>query len=734
MRQTRTLAKSRSTPAVTLAQATSSVLAGATLLLGAGASAQDQDTAQPDAAAIVLDGITVTARKIEEPIQQVPFGISVLGAETIERQRIVDTPTVARQTPGLNMFDSGIRTFANANIRGTGSFSPISSDDTSVPVFIDGIPVPLRAFDQEFFDIEQIQVLRGPQNTTFGRNAQAGAISITTGQPTSQPLFQIGGEVGNLDFYRVSALASGPLTDTLAGRLSGQFDTRDGDIPNLLTDDDVRAEEIVTINGKLVWTPSDTTDVTLAARYGFYDEEPTPGALLEDTDFPRLALLPQPESETEIAGFGLTAEHDLPWATLTSVTGVQYYASDVFSDQTDGLVLGALTGFPIAFFSDPNSDTSDESEESLQYSQELRLTGELENGTQWLAGFSFYRADLDYDIDLVGPLQLQGDFSNEFTTTSYAGFGEVTVPLMDRLRGIVGFRFTRERKQFSGRFSDDTGTALVSSFSEDGDESFNLPTGRVALSYDFLPELTGFVSISRGAKAGGFQLFDPNALQGIPTDSFNSAFTWAYEAGIRGTLLDGRLDVSASAFFNDTKDEDISDFQFEPVTRAVTENADTESFGLEIEAAYRPISGLTLSGGLALTETEITGSDVAGIDVGNELPLTPAVSFNLAAEYLHPVSAFGADGDVFGRVDYAYVGSRPVDPQNTFDLDPYDIVNLRLGWESDRVSLYGFVENVFDEVYEENVLVAGPTPAGTPASFAVTGQPRRFGVGVRLRF
>ena len=719
--------------AVTVAGAAPIAIAATALVLGASASAQEAAPADV-ADAVVLDGITVTARKIEEPIQQVPFGITVFGAETIEQRRIVDTPTFARQTPGLNVFDAGVRSASNANIRGNGSFAPLSPDDTSVPLFIDGIPVPLRAFDQEFFDIEQIQVLRGPQNTTFGRNAQAGAISITTGEPTSQPLFQIGGEIGNLAFRRVSALASGPLTDTLAGRLSGQFDTRDGDIPNVLIGTDVRAEDLVNINGKLVWTPSDTTDVTLAGRYGFYDEQPTQGALLEDTDFPRLSLDTDLESETEVAGFGLTGRHDLPWATLTSVTGFQYYASDLFVDETDGFVFGAITGFPQAFFADPTVDTRDQTEEGFQYSQELRLTGELDNGTQWLAGFSFFRSDVDFDFTFIGPTFPPGTFSNEFSTTSYAGFGEVTVPLLDRLRGIVGFRFTHERKRLSGRFSDDTGTALVPSFSEERDLSFNLPTGRVALSYDFLPALTGYVSVSRGAKAGGFQLFDPDVAQGLPTDSFNSAFTWAYEAGVRGTLLDGRLDVGASAFFNDTKDEDISDFQFEPVFRTVTENVDTESYGLEVEAAYRPLSGLTLSGGLALIETEITGSDIAGVGVGNELPSTPSVSFNLGAEYLHPVSAFGADGDLFGRIDYAYIGSRTIDPQNTFDVDHYDIVNLRLGWDSDRVSVYGFVENVFDEVYQEAVLLGSFTPEGTPASFAIPGQPRRFGVGVRIRF
>lgn len=696
-------------------------------------NAQEDDPQSPPEV-LILDGITVTARKVEEPIQQVPFGITVFGADNVERQRIVDVPTFARQTPGANIFDSGVRSAFSPSIRGNGSFAPLSSDDTSVPLFIDGVPVPLRASDREFFDIERIEVLRGPQSTTFGRNAQAGAISITTAQPTLEPFFQLGGEVGNLGFRRVTALASGPLTDSVAGRLAAQFDTRDGDIPDIVRDEDTRSEDLVTVSGKLVWTPAETSDVTLAVRYGYYDEEPTQGALRENTDFPQLALAPPSSLITELAGMGLTARHDFEAATLTSVTGVQYYSSDLKIDETDGLVFSALTGFPLEAFSDPNADFRDQSEDQIQVSQELRLDGELESGTRWLAGLSFYRADLDYTLDFTGPNLLDGNFVNDHTTTSYSVFGEVTVPLADNLRGIVGLRFTREHKDFQGRYTDTSGSGVVSSFIEDESVAFNLITGRAALSYDFTPNLTGFISVSRGAKAGGFQLVDPDVTRGIPTSDFNASYTWAYEAGVRGVLFDGLLDLSASAFFNDTKDEDVSVFQLLPIFQSVTENVDTQVYGLEVEAAVRPTDGLTLSGGLALLRTEITSSDVEDIVPGNETPFAPGVSFNLATEYEHPLTVFGFDGSAFGRIDYQYVGSRTVDPQNTFDLDPYDLVSLRVGWDSDRLSIYGFVDNLFDEVYEEATLVGGLTPEGDNVSFAIPGQPRRYGIGARVRF
>lgn len=152
------------------------VLAGT--VVAPAAHAQDVSEGQGVAEALSLDPVIVNTRKIEEEVQRIPFGISVFGAESIERERVSEVRDFARETPGMNFVDIGLRGGNLPNIRGVGTFTPISPDDTSVPAFIDGIPVPLRAFGQEFFDIEQIMVLGGPQNTAFGGSAQAGAINL----------------------------------------------------------------------------------------------------------------------------------------------------------------------------------------------------------------------------------------------------------------------------------------------------------------------------------------------------------------------------------------------------------------------------------------------------------------------------------------------------------------------------------------------------------------------------
>ena len=690
--------------------------------------AQDAEDVQ------MSETLIVTARKIPEPVQRIPFGISVFSRDEIERRDIHDTRSFGRFVPGFNFVDTGLRGSNIPNIRGVGSFFPQSSDDGSVPVFIDGVPVPLRAQDREFFDIERIEVLRGPQNTLYGRNAQAGAITVVTADPDFTPEFQIGAEVGNYESYRVTALVNTPLSDKVAVRIAGQFDTRGGDIPDLNLGQGTRDQDLVNIHGKVLWVPDDATEVMLAVRYGNYDEEPTQGVLVESPDFPQLFLDTPFDYDLETIGIGLTVRRDFNsrWS-ISSITGYQDYTSGFLSDDADGLVFNALTGLPPVFFNDPTSDFRDIRDDFHQISQELRVSGTFDNGIQLVAGLFYFHSELDFDIIFNATGFLNGQFNNILKTDSYAGFAEATVPLGDKLRFILGLRYTREERRFQGAFVDLSGLGPVAEANEQGKRAFDFVTGRAAITYDLLPDLTAFVSVSRGAKAGGFQLTDTDVAFGFATSQFNSAITWAYEGGFRGQLADGKIAFSLSGFFNDTKDENLQVFDF-TTFQAVIENADTESYGVEVELTVQVTEHFLLSGGLAWTETEITASNDPTVMPGNEVPFAPSVAYNVAADYFHPLALFGTDGRAFGRIEYQYVGSRTSDPQNRLTLDGFHLVNLRLGWDSDRLSVYAFVENLFKETYLETAFLFGAAPDGSPVSLGIPGQPRRYGIGARVRF
>ncbi|MEM6537362.1 MAG: TonB-dependent receptor [Pseudomonadota bacterium] len=683
--------------------------------------------AQTEEAASQLDTIIVTARKVEEPLQRIPFGITVIEAPS----DILETRRFAKETPGLNFTEAGVRTANTTNIRGVGSFLPLSFEDSSVPVFVDGVPLPLGAIDLDFFDIKRIEVLRGPQSSVFGRNAQAGAINITTNDPTDTPELMLGFEAGNLEQYRGKALLNGPLSKSVNARLAIQYSTRDGDVPDINLGDSARDQDVLNLNGKLAWTPGPKTNVILSARYGKYDEEPVQGLLLENAQFPQLSLDMKTDLDLDTLGVSMRIEHELGFARLTSITGVEHYEGQLSVDDSDGLVFSALTGFPSFVFNDPNNDFRNLDQANTQISQELRLDGRLGNGLIWIAGIEFLTTDAFYDSLSNTQGVLFGEFQNDFKTNSYAAYGEVTVPVSQRFQIAGGVRVTHEEKTLDALFEDRSGLGM--NFSDDGEDDFTLVTGRASAVYDFAEQVSGFVTIAHGAKSGGFQLIDTDLAFGFPVGEFDSARTWTYEAGSRGSLAGGKLAYSASVFFNDTQDEHIPVFQLVPF-QGIVENLDTETYGAELEVAVEPVQGFTLRGALSLLDTEITASDTPTVSAGNEVPFAPDLSYSLGARYEHPFSIAGLDGVISGSIQYQFVGERTTDAENNLELGSFDLINLRAGWDSERFSVYAFVDNATDDVYPASAFFIGPSPTGSPVSFGFPGRPRLYGVGATVRF
>lgn len=690
---------------------------------------------------VSLDAITVTARRVAEPFHQVPFGLSVLDGQQMQDNRQIDTKTAARTIPNVNFTDSGLPQANLINIRGIGSSSALVGP--SVTYYIDGVPVPHRAFDQSFLDAQRVEILRGPQGTLFGQNAQAGAVSLVTRDPDQQPEFELGGEIGSRNHRRLSASASGPITDKLSGRLAASFDGRDGDIGNsrfdsqgnlVGTDRDIGAHTLGNLHGKLKLTPGDATTITLSGRFQRDHRDPTTGVLIGLDDDQANALSPTPRNELHSGGLNLTIHHDFDGVRFTSLTGYQAYDLAMRADITDGYLSSRLTGRPPGLFAQPNTlRTIDEDQQ--QWSQEFRLDGKTAGGTMWVAGLSGLYADFTSGTDITSPALPNGLYSADQRTTNLALFGEATIPVTDSLRAIGGLRVTQESKDFTGRFTGRSGgTNAVAAFREAGDIDSAFVTGRTGLSYDLAPDFAAYATIGRGEKSGGYPIYNQYAAAGLATPSFRNSVTWSYETGLRGKLFDRKLDLNAALFFNDTKDDQL--FSFNPVAGQFrVENADTETYGLELEATFRPVTGFSLSGSLALLHGEVTGS-AAGSTVrpGHDIPYAPRLTASLAAQYLWSADGVGLDGDFFVRGDYQHVGSRVIDPANSYRLSGYNLVNLRIGWMTERFDLYAFADNLLDVDYLTSGFRAGAATDGSSVFAGVPGSPRTIGLGAKVRF
>src|SRR5690606_312347 len=224
-------------------------------------------------------------------------------------------------------------------------------------------------------------------------------------------------------------------------------------------------------------------------------------------------------------------------------------------------------------------------------------------------------------------------------------------------------------------------------------------------------------------KTGGYLFYNQFASLDLPLDSFDSAETWSYEAGLKTAGRGGWLDLSTSVFYNDTKNEQL--FTYNPVLgRFSVQNADTRSYGAELEAVARPTDTISLGASLALLNAEITSG--TALIKGNDVPYAPTFRTMLHAEYRHDV-AFGLqEGEVYLRGEWNYTGSRTIDPANSRTLDGYALTNLRAGWQGERWQVSAAVENLFDEDYVTSAFQAGIDTAGAPVFAGISGEGRTF--------
>ncbi len=704
--------------------------AGGALLSGAltGDASAEQETV------VQLERVTVTARNIEEPAWKLPFALTVADDETLRKQGLRDTQHLARQVPNFNHADSGLGFSNLVNMRGIGSSSALISP--SVNYYIDGVPVPARVFDLPLPDVERVEVLRGPQGTHFGLNSQAGAVNFITGDPADQLAGSLGVLFGSHGRKEVDFSLEGPISNGVAGQFSGRLNDFDGDIANIIysapgvissSETSIRSRIYGTLASKLVVEPDADNSFTLSGSWSRDKQRPTTGMWLDDPEFPRNAFNPLPEYEVEAWRLSGKYERDLGWANLTATTGFFHYATSLEADIVDGLLGAAQSGASGYMLQVPGLNVRRIDEKSAQLSQEVRLDGESAGGTRWVGGVAALWSDFDSTTDITSLALANGSYQGQIETTNLAVFGEVTVPLADRLDWMGGLRLTHEKKDFEGTFLGRNGA--LGYFSEAGTTDDTFLTGRTGLSYELGDGIAAYATIARGEKTGGYLFYNQFASLGLPLSPYDSSYSWSYEAGLKAADIGGWFDLGASIFFNDTTDEQL--FTFNPVLgRFSVVNADTRSYGAELEAVFRPTNGFSLGANLALLNARISGGNLDG----NEVPYAPSFSAALFAEYRHDVEIARWDGSAYLRAEYGHTGERMIDPANSRELPAYDLVNLRVGWQGERFELFGAIENLFDETYVTSAFQAGTNPAGEPVFAGVSGEGRSYLAGARIKF
>ena len=660
--------------------------------------------------------VWVTARKIKEDPNRVPFSLRVFDRQTLEDRRIDDIAGLVRATPNTGFSALGDGRSTHLSMRGVGTLAqPLGHDDTSVVTYIDGVPQPLFAADLRFLDIERIEVLRGPQGTVFGRNAQAGAINIITRQPGNDPQHELRAE-GALD-RRSQNLGqftfSGPLRDdTLKGSFSAAYTDQGGDVRNL-AGGWMGREQNGAMRTTLLAMPDDITQWILAASYARDRLTPSNFVLQGTPDFPTVALDPKGWAHRDTGSMSLTGTRTLSAMQLTSITALNRYDFDNLTNNSEALTYNALFSQPVTAFM-PARDWSSYDEKQHSFYQELRLSSLDKARVGWVGGINYlhddYRLMSDYTANSMpasntSSSAINGVRHNDYQTDSYALFGEVTSVLaeIEKLTGSLGVRYTHDSKKYHARFSNNGYPGNVAIFDQQGGLQYDMVTGRAALHYQLANDSMLYTSVARGAKSGGFPNFTNNAAGGKPDEPYAASSSWSYEAGSKNRIYGGRGEWSLALFYNQVSNEHLFAKEASSLAVYTPQSIDTSSYGAELEGAWQLAEHWRLIGGVGYTHAQLRNvsanvADKTGARDGYNVPSVPRFTTSLALAYYHSAAVLGIpDANLFTMVQHQFIGQREANVSNDFALPAYRQINLRAGLEFSALDVYLFAQNLTNE-------------------------------------
>ena len=679
-----------------------------------------------------LEEIVVTARLLPKPVDTVPASISVLPAALIRERQANHFEELLNAAPNVN-YSSGASRGRFALIRGIGERSQfVDPVDPSVGLYIDGIDFSGLGNAGTLFDVEQVEVLRGPQGTAFGASAMAGLVNIRSAAPADRTMARVEGGLAEYGGSTLGAVASGPLTADLGARLAVHRNRSDGYIENdFLGRDDTNAIDETTARARLDWQASEA----LALGLTLMRVESDNGYDAWSLDNTRHTFSDQPGRDRQTSD---AAALRADWTTGAGFD-VQAVATWMGSDldygyDEDWSYAGICDGTDCEGWEYSSTDRYLRDVEAG--SVDLRLVshpGEL----TWVAGLYAVNRDTqlerrfhDWDVDAPGL------FRSAYDSGHVAAYGELDWAASERVAVSGGLRLQR----FDADYDDSLGL-----HEQPGDDLWG---GQLSAQYELAPRSMAYALVARGYKAGGVNGeaigkarksgLDSSIIAFLGTRSEYAAETlWNYELGWKFASNDEALRVRAALFYMDRDDVQLKAWYNEgPQFVGYTDNAASGSnYGLELEADWQALDRLRLDASLGLLDTEI-GNFVANdpelgfVDKdGREQAQAPNWQFRAGAEL-----ALFARG--FARVEYEGKDGYYLSDSDDERSEAYRLLHLAAGYRGDRVEATAWLRNALDEDY----VVHGFYFGNDPRTFYVNeawyqyGAPRVAGVTVSWSF
>lgn len=716
--------------------------------------------AQALQASAALEEIIVTASKRQENLQDVSVAVTAISSEALRQSKILQSEELTALVPSLNLQKGMNPRSSSFNIRGIGTQSFSAAVEPSVSTVLDGVVMGRSgmAFTQ-LFDLNRVEVLRGPQGTLFGKNASGGVIQFITEQPGDE----FGGKLVTTliedDEYRGEAAINIPISDRAAFRLAGSASHKDGWIENVFDGSRRNESDDWAVRGQFRFDVNE--DLTLNWASDFSDKDcvcsqnvlrsAEPGTEILEAILP---VVPGEKNtqhnddgdmslEVESFGHRFSIDYQFGGFTLTSITAYREW-NEVFDEDVDSSPVVPIPGSIL--FSFEQEGTLDQD----QFSQEIRLLSPAEDRISYVVGLYYFEQTVERGFGRTigfGVPPFTSYTIDTVDTENLSAFGEATINITDAVRGLFGARYTQDDLKTVGRAVSELASEpapareryVEAVASETDEDDFSIKLG---LEWDVKEDVLAYFTYTEGYKGPAF---NAGATNSEPLPAIKPETSDSYELGLKSRLFDGRLTLNVALFRSE-----FSDFQAEAfVPGDEDDTSDTGEFllsnagevitqGLEIDFNALPTERLFIYGSLSFIDAEIdsfvggpcsfgqqyrgvgfrgqVSCDPLGVDrmprsprlqdlSGGDLPFTPDWKVSLMAVYTLPLES--QPFDVVFRANFTaqddVIYSISQDDRAT--QDGYELVDVEVELQSNsqRWSASAFVKNVFDEFYVSGI-------------------------------
>ncbi|MEC4724984.1 TonB-dependent receptor [Shewanella sp. D64] len=690
----------------------------------------------------VMEVIEVTSRQRKENIQEVPMAITVFGEQDIEDLGIERAADFISLTPNMTMVEAQNAGTSFITIRG---LTQVRNGESPVAISVDGVlQISPNQFNQDLYDIAQIEILKGPQGALYGRNAIGGAINITTKAPTDELTGYAELDIGNGGLKALSGAVSGLMTDTINYRITASYKDFDGLIDNVYLNRKVDFQRDKNIRGRFIWEPSDDFSADLRIARG-----ETEGGAVNYIYQPLHGINDANDTSSEIEANNI-GEND------RQITSASLKLDWNISDVTSGLILAAdelteyLSGdqFPYSRNTSATSPFGPNVFDGVQtqyldtssQSAELRFTSDDDKDFRWIAGLyylqterfisSFNGLDLGKGIPRVERTPPINDdispatvfLADNNNNQAYALFAQFNYDVTDTQELSVSGRYDSDTREQTNRAP----VSFDPNSGEVREKTFSKFQPKVSYVYTGLPNINLYANFSEGFRSGGFNQSGVGALaataglEGV-SDLYKAEESSNFEVGIKGLYPDISTRFNASLFNTSIDNQHYFVFVGSLGAQVLTNIDEVSLIGGEFDFKTSVHDNIDLFGSFGMTKSEIKAYSLNPSDVGNKAPYVPEYTINLGTQ-IHAELFSGWLSTL--TLDWEQRGKQYWDPSNSSPRDAINLVNARLGFNRDEGdwSVNLWAKNLGNEEYLAEWVLGG---------FAHPAQERTFGIELR---